>query len=44
MRATEEGLVVSENGGVELNALIPVCVAVSPRVWGKKRSELCGKT
>jgi vacuolar-type H+-ATPase catalytic subunit A/Vma1 len=29
--------VVSENGGDEVNAIITVCAAVSPRVGGMKR-------
>jgi hypothetical protein len=32
MRVIEEEWVVSENGEDEVNTLIPVCVAVSPRV------------
>jgi hypothetical protein len=44
MRVTEEGWVVSENGGDEVNAIIPVCVTVSPRVGGMQRGESCGKT
>jgi hypothetical protein len=44
MRVTEEGCVVSENGGDEVNAITPVFVAVSPRAGGMKCSESCGKT
>jgi hypothetical protein len=42
MRVTEEEWVVTENGGDEVNEHIPVCVAVTPRVGGMKRSESCG--
>jgi hypothetical protein len=34
MRVTEEGYIVIENGGDEVNALVPVCVAVSTIMLG----------